>query len=137
MIDVAAHLDSSSTVSILARLDDPHAMTVSRVFDQLWLALRIFVHIEKLLEFSIIFTFLNMECKRHEVKWIQPTRFIIDSHVIPNRLFIAQMEVVILMVRCDHVMTGMILLFCLLLLFVLASLATNDRFARSCLVSTG
>ena len=137
MIDVAAHLDSSSTVSILARLDNPHAMSVFRELDQIWLNLWIFEHVEKLLEFSVIFTLLNMKCERHVIKWIFPFRFIIDSHVVPNSLFIAQMEVVILMVRRDHVMAGMILFLCILFIFVLASLATNDWLTRSCLVSTG
>ena len=127
MIDVAAHLDASATVGVLARFYNPHAVTVSGVLYQLGLILRILIHLEKLLEFPVVFTFFDMECERHVVKWIQAKRFIIDLHIVPNSLLVAQMEVIFLVICRDHMMASMVLF--LLVLFILV-LAADSNLAR-------
>ena len=127
VIYVPAHLDSSSTVCVLARLYYPHAMAVSGEFYQFWLRLRVLVYLEKLLEFSVIFAIFYMEGKGYKVKWILAARFIVDLHIIPDSLFVAQMEIVLLMIRCDHIMASMVLLFRLFLVFVLAFLPASKN----------
>jgi len=70
-----------------------------------------------------------MKGKRHVIEWIQVERFIVDSHVIPDSLLVAQMEVVVLMVRGDHVMAGVVL-FLLILLFLLLLFAREANLGR-------
>ena len=52
-------------------------------------------------------------------------RLIEDFHVVVDGLLVAQMEVVLLMVARDHVMTGRILFLLLLLVIVVFALATD------------
>ena len=75
-----------------------------------------------------------MEGQWHVIKWIQAKGFIIDLHVIPNSLLVAQMEVVFLMVCRDHVMASMVLL--LLLFFILVTFLSNFGIVTSGLLPT-
>ena len=82
----------------------------------------ILVHLEELQEFPVILAFLDMKGERHVVERVDAKGFIVDLHVVPNSLLVAQVEVVLLMVGGDHVMRGMVLLFLVgIVVLVLAS----------------
>lgn len=76
-----------------------------------------------------------MKGKRHVIKWIQAERFIIDFHVVPNSLLVAQMEIVLLMVRRDHMVAGMVLFLLVFLVVILVALFPDTSLTSS-LVST-
>ena len=128
MVDITADLDASAPICVLTRLDDPHPVTVFGIFNQFWLCCRVFVHLHEFHKFSIVFTFFDVECKGHVIKWIQSLRFIVDFHVVKYGLFVTQVEVVLLVVRRHHLMVRMVLLF-LVFLFLFFVVSANASFS--------
>ena len=134
MVNIATDLNSRASICVLARLDDPHLGTIFWEFGKLWLGSRVLVYLHKFQEFSIIFTLLDVESERHVIKWIQALRFIVDFHVVKYGLFVAQVEVVLLVVRRHHLMVRMVLLF-LVFLFLFFVVSANSSLSL-CFVST-
>ena len=134
VVDITADLDACAPICVLTRLDNPHSVTVFGVFNQFWLRCRVLVHLHEFHKFSIVFAFLDVECKGHVIKWIQTLRFIVDFHVVKYGLFVAQVEVVLLVVRRHHLMVRMVLLF-LVFLFLFFVVSANASLSL-CFVST-
>ena len=128
MVDVAAHLDTDSTVGVLTRLDNPHACPVLGVLYQIFVGLWVLEDFEEFLEFSVGFTLFNVECEGHVIEWILSKGFIVNLHVIPNSLLVAQMEVVVLMVRGHHAVVSVVLLFLVFVVIILV-LVSNASFS--------
>ena len=134
VIDITADLDACAPVCVLARLNNPHSVTVFGVFDQFWLCGRVLVHLHEFHKFSIVFAFFDVECKGHVIKWIQTLRLVVDFHVVKYGLFVAQVEVVFLVVRRHHMMVRMVLFF-LVFLFLFFVVSSNTSLSL-CFVST-
>ena len=118
VLQVATDLDSAATIRILAWLHDPELVSVLGVLAKHLVVLRVVVCLLELEEFAICFALLDVESQRYPVERILSHGLVIDLHVVVDGLFVAQMEVVLLMVRRDHVVTRVVL-FLLLLLIVI------------------
>ena len=64
-----------------------------------------------------------MESQRYPVERILSHGLVIDLHVVVDGLFVAQMEVVLLMVRRDHVVTRVVLFLLLFLIVIVFAFA--------------
>ena len=98
MIDVSTHLNSTPPVGVLSRLHNPHGRSKFGVLLQSIVIRRIVVHFSELAEFSIVFTLLNVESKGNVVEWVNTLRLVEYLHVVVNGFFVAQMEIILLMV---------------------------------------
>ena len=125
MIQITADLDATPSVSVLAGLHDPEAVAVLGVLLKHFVSLRIVVGLHKLEELTVVLTLFNVIRQWKLVERILALAFIKDFHVVVDGLLVAEMEVVLLMVARDHVMTGRILFLLLLLLIVVFALATD------------
>lgn len=119
MVQVSADLDPSASVCVLTWLDDPHRVAIPGILCKLRLRPGVLVNFDEFLEFSIVFAFLDVESEGHVVKWIEPLRLVKYLHIVEYGLLVAQMEVVLLVVRGHQMVVGMVLfLFIFLFLFL-------------------
>ena len=123
VLQVTTDLDSAAAIRVLARLHDPKLVAVSGELLQHLVVLWVVVGLLELEEFAICFALFDVESERYPVEWILSERFVVDLHVVVDGLFVAQMEVVLLMVRRDHVVAGVVLFLLLLLVIVVFAFA--------------
>ena len=123
VLQVATDLDSTSTIRVLARLHNPELVAVLGVLLQHLVVLRVVVRLLELQEFAICFALFDMESQRYPIEWVLSLSLVEDLHVVVDGLFVAQMEVVLLMVRRDHVVTGVVLFLLLLLIVIVFAFA--------------
>lgn len=117
VVEVAADLDTTPSIRVLTWLDDPEPAAVLGVLLQHFVVLRVVECLLELVELSITLTLFDVVGEWERVERVLPHRLVIDLHIVVDGLFVTQVEVVFLMVRCDHVMAGLVLL--LLLLFII------------------
>ena len=128
VLQVATHLDTTASIRVLTRLHNPELVAVLGVLLEHLIVLRVVIRFLELEEFAICFALFDVEGQRYPIKRILPHGLVIDLHVVVNSLFVAQMEVVLLMVRRDHVMTRVVLF--LLLFFVVGTVLTLASHVR-------
>jgi hypothetical protein len=88
MVKVSAHLDATSSVGVLAWLDNPHGGPQLGVLLQVGMIRGIVVDLCELGEFPIILTLLDVEGQRDVVKWIDTLTLIEDLHVVVDGLLV-------------------------------------------------
>ena len=123
VLQVATHLDTTASIRVLARLHNPELVAVLGVLSEHLVVLRIVIRFLELEEFAICFALFDVEGQRYPIKRILPHGLVIDLHVVVDGLFVAQMEVVLLMVRRDHVMARVVLFLLLLLIVIVFAFA--------------
>ena len=123
VIKVAADLDTTSTVGVLTRLYNPERVAVLWELLEHFIILGVVESFLKLMEFSIVFTLFDVICEWEGVKRVLADGFVIDFHIVVDGFFVTEMEVVLLMVCCDHVVARLVFLL-LLLLFVIYMFAS-------------
>ena len=129
MVQVSADLDSRPSVRVLARLDDPHRVAVPRILHELWLRRGVPVDFNELLEFPVVFALFDVEGQGHVVERIEPLGLVKHFHVIEYRLLVAQMEIVLLVIRGHHVVIGVVL-FLLVFLFLFLRVSAQTCLSR-------
>ena len=72
MVQVSADLDTTSSVGVLTRLDNPHGGSQFGVLLQVSIIGWIVVHLCEFGEFPIMLSLLDVEGQRNVVKWINP-----------------------------------------------------------------
>ena len=62
MVEVPAHLDTTTSISVLTRLNDPERGSVLRILLKDVVLIRIIVSFDEFLEFSVTLSFFYMVC---------------------------------------------------------------------------
>ena len=62
MVEISAHLDTTTSISILTRLNDPERGSVLRILLKDVVLIRIIVSFDEFLEFSVTLAFFYMVC---------------------------------------------------------------------------
>lgn len=119
VVQITAHLDAATPVSVFAWLYNPEGATVLGVLLQRLVTLRVVESFNKFLKFTIGLTLTDVKRQRQVVEGILASGFIVNLHVVVNGLLVGQMEVAFLVIGRRHVVTRDVLFLLLLLIIVL------------------
>lgn len=103
MTDITTYLNTTTAIGILSRFDNPEMRAQLGVFLKVGMALRIVKHFFELVEFFVCDALLDVVRQWQVVEGVNTQGFIVDLHVIVNSLLIGEMEVVLSMIRCNHI----------------------------------
>lgn len=106
---VLANCDAAAPVCVLAGFYNPEALAHGRVIGQAVRLLGIVVHVLELGERAVRKTLANMVRQRDELERLLPSCLVVNFHVVVNGLFVRQMEVVLHVVCCPHVVRSDVL----------------------------
>lgn len=138
MVEVTAHLDAAAAVRVLARLHDPERRSVLWVLLQNVVILRVVENLVEFLKLTVVLAFLDVVREWQRVVGVLSAGLQVDLHVVVDGLLVAQMEVVLLVVRRDHVVTSVVLLLLFLFIVIFLAFASVRIYSNflKCLVST-
>ena len=126
VVEVTADLDATATIGVLTWLDDPQIIAISWILLENFIGGRVVVGLHELQELSVAFTLLNVVSERNVIEGILAQALVEDLHVVVDRLLVAEMEIVLLMVGRDHVMAGEVLF--LLFFFIISSMLSLSTY---------
>jgi hypothetical protein len=93
-----AHRDTTSSVRVLTRLYNPDAAAHCGELRQVRVVLWIVVRLLELGELGVRCPILYVIRQRQHIECVLVGRVIVNLHIVVNRLFITQMEIVLLMI---------------------------------------
>lgn len=120
LIQIAAHLDSAPSVRVLTRLDDPETVAQVGVLGEDGVAVGVVEDFDEALELLVCITFFDVEGQRQVVEGVLAQSLVVALHIVVNRLLVAQMEIVLLVVACDHMVRRHVLNLSFLVVTLLA-----------------
>lgn len=120
MREVSTNCDSTSAISVFAWFDNPQLLSHAREASQVGVVLGRVEGVFKASEFPVCQALFNMVGQRQYVEGVLVERLVVALHVVENGLFVAQVEVVFLVIRCGQPVRSHVLLLGLAFVFAFA-----------------